>query len=132
VFARPDFQRHIVPEGAGRGLPDVALNADPAVGYQIIFQGRPAVVGGTSVAAPVFAAIVALANQRRAEAGLSSLTGLTQRLYDQAAALPYRDITEGNNSFAGVRGFAATQGWDACTGWGAIDAASFIAALAES
>ncbi|MDA3922228.1 MAG: S53 family peptidase [Salinisphaera sp.] len=131
VFQQPDFQRGVVPAGAGRGLPDVALNADPAVGYQIIFQGQSGVVGGTSVAAPVFAAVVALANQRRAEAGKAPLSGLTEQLYSRHANLPFRDITRGNNSFAGVTGFSAEPGWDACTGWGAIDASRFIKALAE-
>lgn len=132
VFEQPDFQHGVVPAGAGRGLPDVALNADPSVGYQIIFQGRSKVVGGTSVAAPVFAAIVALANQRRAKAGKPPLSGLTEQLYARHADLSFRDITQGNNSFAGVTGFSAEPGWDACTGWGAIDATAFINALVSS
>lgn len=132
VFAQPDFQHGVVPADQGRGLPDVALNADPAVGYQIVFQGRPTVVGGTSVAAPVFAAIVALANQRRAKAGQPPLSGLTEQLYARHEELSFRDITQGNNSFAGVSGFTAKPGWDACTGWGAIEASAFIDALAGS
>jgi subtilase family serine protease len=45
IFEKPDYQSGTT--GPGRGVPDVACNADPATGYQIIFQGQPAVVGGT-------------------------------------------------------------------------------------
>ncbi|KEZ77315.1 S53 family peptidase [Salinisphaera hydrothermalis] len=125
VFPRPDFQSAL--DGpSGRGLPDVAFNADPATGYQIVFQQKNTVVGGTSVACPVFAAIVALANQARANEGGKPLTGLTQYLYQHASSLPFNDITAGNNSFAGVEGFQAVPGWDACTGWGSLNAQAFI------
>lgn len=131
VFSRPDFQgdRQGPP---GRGLPDVAFNADPATGYQIVFQQQNTVVGGTSVACPVFAAIVALANQALANDGHKPLSGLTQYyLYDAASSLPFNDITEGNNSYAGVEGFPATADWDACTGWGSVDARRFIEAIRD-
>lgn len=131
VFPQPAYQSTLHVQASGRGLPDVALNADPATGYQIVFRGQNAVVGGTSVAAPVFAALVALANQRRAASGKQPLSGLTQRLYTNAQPFPYHDITVGNNSFAGVQGFDARPGWDACTGWGSVDAAKFVAQLAE-
>lgn len=127
VFIRPDFQSKPAGDERGRGLPDVAFNADPATGYQIVFRGRSAVIGGTSVACPVFAAIVALANQRRVASGRALMSDLTRALYTHAIQLPYRDITVGNNSFAGVEGFTAGRGWDACTGWGSVDdAAAFI------
>ncbi|MDB5085670.1 MAG: kumamolysin-As precursor-like protein [Bacilli bacterium] len=127
-FPRPSYQSSI--GGPSRGIPDLAMNADPATGYQIIFQGKPAVVGGTSVSCPVFAAIVALANQRRSAVGLSAIANLTSLLYAQPAAAGYRDITSGNNSFNGVKGYQAVPGWDACTGWGALDATKFINFLA--
>lgn len=128
VFSRPDFQSEL--EGpAGRGLPDIAFDADPATGYQIVFQQQHKVVGGTSVACPVFAAIVALANQARTDNGGQPLSGLTKHLYDASSNLPFNDITQGNNNYAGVEGFEAGPGWDACTGWGSLDASAFIKAL---
>ncbi|QQE79318.1 S53 family peptidase [Alicyclobacillus sp. SO9] len=115
---------------SGRGIPDIACNADPATGYQIIFQSQPAVVGGTSVSSPVFAAIIALANQNRAAQNKTPLSGVGQALYAQNALSSYNDITTGNNSFDGVEGYAATTGWDACTGLGSFDAAKLINYLA--
>lgn len=148
IFPQPAYQNGIAGAGAsgsgtsgsgtsgttgpGRGIPDVACNADPATGYQIIFQGQPAVVGGTSVSSPVFAAVVALANEQREQNGLPALTGLTQTLYTNALQPAYRDITVGNNSFNGVTGYNATPGWDACTGFGSFDATKFISMLSTS
>lgn len=130
VFPQPSYQSNLHRQASGRGLPDMAFNADPATGYQIVFRGQNAVVGGTSVAAPVFAAIVALANQRRTAAGKPALSGLTQLLYAHAQRFPYHDITVGNNSFAGVQGYEAAPGWDACTGWGSADTDGLVAQLA--
>ena len=42
----------------GRGVPDVAGNADPATGYQIYSGGTAQVVGGTSAVAPLWAALI--------------------------------------------------------------------------
>ena len=128
VLARPKAQKDL-PGPDGRGVPDVAFNADPMTGYQIVFQDRSIVVGGTSVACPLMAAIVALANQARAQDGMQPLTGLMHYLYRAAADLRYHDITQGNNDYAGVKGYAAGPGWDACTGWGSLDAEVFIRVL---
>lgn len=127
IFAKPDYQSAIA--GNNRGLPDISCNADPATGYQIIFQGRQAVVGGTSVSCPVVAAVVALANQHRAQQGLPPLSGLARTLYASGIRTAYRDITVGNNAFNGVSGYEASPGWDACTGFGSFDAAKLIAFL---
>ncbi|MCL6516864.1 S53 family peptidase [Alicyclobacillus sp.] len=152
VFARPAYQSGITGGGtgggaggpggadgsaAGRGLPDISCNADPATGYQIIFQGQPAVVGGTSVSCPVFAAVVALANQRRAQLGLAPLSGLAAMLYEgvsggRSLAGAYRDITRGDNTYNGVPGYAAGPGWDPCTGFGSSDATALVEALSQA
>jgi kumamolisin len=48
-----------------RGLPDIAANADPSSGYTLVVGGAPTVpLGGTSVAAPLYAGLVALMNAR--------------------------------------------------------------------
>lgn len=127
VFAKPDYQGVI--SETGRGVPDIACNADPATGYQIVFQGQQAVVGGTSVSCPVFAAVIALANQQRAQSGKTLLSGLAKSLYDGSLQSAYRDITAGNNTFNGVTGYSAALGWDACTGFGSFDATKLIAQL---
>lgn len=124
VFDTPDYQQNLGQQG--RGIPDVALNADPATGYQIIFQGEPAVVGGTSVACPVMAAMVALANQARVAQGKRPVCGLAKTLYGESQQGLFRDIVRGNNTFNGVQGYEASAGWDACTGHGSLDASQFI------
>ncbi|KAF7964059.1 hypothetical protein AWV80_02685 [Cupriavidus sp. UYMU48A] len=68
ITPRPPWQDGIVPPSinpghfAGRGIPDVAADADPQTGYFIMSGGRYGVVGGTSAAAPVWAALLARAN----------------------------------------------------------------------
>jgi kumamolisin len=91
----------------GRGVPDVAADADPATGYKVRVDGSDLVIGGTSAAAPLWAAIVA-----RLQALAGKPIGPVQpSLYADPAAC--NDITSGDNG-----DFAATAGWDACTGLG--------------
>jgi kumamolisin len=117
VFPLPDWQKSAsIPVSAnpghrvGRGLPDVAANADPDTGYEIRADGQQTTVGGTSAVAPLVAALIARCNQ-----GLGRRVGfLNPVLYTQAAVRgSFRDITEGSNG-----AYAAGPGWDACTGWG--------------
>lgn len=112
-------------KGGFRGLPDVAFNADPATGYQINFGGSPMVVGGTSVAAPVFASIVTLLNEALQNQNLPVISGLSSLLYDKRVK-GFRDITQGNNDYNNVVGYDAVTGWDPCTGLGSLDASTFI------
>lgn len=119
VFPLPDWQADAgVPARAGatapgRGVPDVAADADPATGYRVYVDGQSAVIGGTSAVAPLWAGLVAR---------LSQLTGkplglLQPTLYAGATAgqpAPgLRDITSGNNG-----AYRAGPGWDPCTGLG--------------
>jgi len=117
VFPLPDWQKAAgIPLSAnpgqrvGRGLPDVAGNADPDTGYEIRADGEETAIGGTSAVAPLVAALIARCNQ-----GLGRRVGfLNPVLYTQAAVRgSFRDITEGSNG-----AYAAGPGWDACTGWG--------------
>ncbi len=122
VFSVPSYQEAItlpVKPGyrPGRGVPDVALNADPDTGYAIFFQGAWTVVGGTSVASPIWAALMALINQMRAKQGKPTQGYANPQIYalDQKN---FRAITVGNNSYDGVIGYQCTPGWNAVTGWG--------------
>ena len=90
-----------------RGVPDVAADADPRSGYQIVVDGVSAVFGGTSAVAPLWAGLIARLNA----AGTHPAGWLNPLLYAHPAAL--RDITRGNNG-----GYSASPGWDACTGLG--------------
>ncbi|WEK42353.1 MAG: S53 family peptidase [Candidatus Sphingomonas colombiensis] len=116
LFALPGYQKNAgvpLPRGSagGRGVPDVAGNADPDSGYRILTAGQVGIIGGTSAVAPLWAAIVAILNViRKSPLGLPHA-----HLY----AVPdvFRDITSGDNKSGGV-GFSAGKGWDACTGLG--------------
>jgi kumamolisin len=117
VFARPDYQDNAnvppsvnLPHFHGRGVPDVAGNADPATGYAIRVDGHDAVFGGTSAVAPLWAALIA----RRNEAAGSPLGYANPILYVAATvAGAFRDVTAGDNGE-----YRSSAGWDPCTGLG--------------
>jgi kumamolisin len=108
VFAQPAYQTGINLNGAiGRGVPDVAGDADPQTGYLVRVDGSETVFGGTSAVAPLWAGLIALINQAKGAAqGF-----INPKLYANPSAL--NDITQGNNG-----AFSAAPGWDACTGLG--------------
>ncbi len=114
VWARPAWQANAnVPKPAGtsggRGVPDVAGDADPSTGYTIRVDGETTVIGGTSAVAPLWAGLIALANaQNKKAAGF-----INPAIYAASAKSAFNDITSGNNG-----SFKAGTGWDACTGLG--------------
>jgi subtilase family serine protease len=143
IFARPDYQSDLDPSAAnGRLLPDVSLAAAPApVPYLIVYQGTKTLVGGTSAAAPVFAGMVALANQYLTERGDLAAPGLgnvNPVLYRLARQEPdaFRDIAGGSNDVPcatgspdcgdGILGYPARPGYDEATGLGSVDAYALV------
>lgn len=120
-FPLPDYQKQIsVPlsidtKFKGRGLPDVAADADPNTGYKVLVDGQSMVIGGTSAVAPLMAALIALINQKKPQ----SVGFIHPQLYANPNLC--RDITQGDNSTtASKKGYKAGKGWDACTGWGVL------------
>ena len=131
VFPRPDWQANVsVParqDGqTGRGVPDVAALASPNAGYRFFVHGQTVILGGTSVAAPLWAGLIARINQ-----GLGQNVGfLNPALYKTigpGGAL--RSITEGNNGIKGIKGYSAGPGWNPCTGWGSPNGMKLLDAL---
>jgi kumamolisin len=130
VFTKPPYQNAVkVPPSAnpphriGRGVPDVAAVADPETGVVIMHVDgrRLEPIGGTSAAAPLWAALVARLNQ-----GLKARCGfLNTLLYTKFADGVLHDITEGDNG-----AYPAGPGWDACTGLGSPDGGRLLQALA--
>ncbi len=121
VFPVPSFQSgvtlpaNVSTGGTGRGVPDVAGDADPATGYQVTVDGQTFAVGGTSAVAPLWAGYFALINQARG----SRLGFVNPALYAHASG--FREITTGNNIPAGTTlGYDAGPGWNACTGLGVM------------
>jgi len=127
VFPLPAWQQNAgVPQAPnntqGRGVPDVAGDADPNSGYQIVVDGQSGVVGGTSAVAPLWAGLIACMNQQRAQA----VGYLNPLLYTPAVTATFHDITVGSN---GAPLYPAGPGWDPCTGLGSPDGAALLAAL---
>jgi kumamolisin len=125
VFALPSFQQSAhVPEApngfVGRGVPDVAGDADPETGYNVFVDGQETVIGGTSAVAPLWAGLLALINQ-----SLGTNVGyVTPLLYSAKVEPTFHDITSGSNG-----DYSAGPGWDACTGLGSPDGAALLTAL---
>jgi kumamolisin len=104
----------------GRGVPDVAGDADPETGYSTYVDGAEQTVGGTSAVAPLWAGLIVLLNQ-----SLGTPVGFLQpQIYAASAASGFHDITQGNNP-----AYQAGPGWDACTGNGSPDGAALLQAL---
>ena len=102
-----------------RNVPDVALNADLNSGYLAVVAGLGFQVGGTSAAAPLWAALTALLNQQRAELGGIPFGFANPTFYGFGASSTsssvFRDIVTGNNGF-----YDAGTGYDNATGWGSF------------
>ncbi|MBV9761254.1 MAG: S8/S53 family peptidase [Acidobacteriaceae bacterium] len=130
VFQLPSYQSSAgvpaQPETgfAGRGVPDVAANADPQTGYEIVVDGQSAVVGGTSACAPLWAGLFALINQ-----SLGKNVGYVNAALYSIPEADYHDITSGNNDDSGLGYYSAGPGWDPCTGLGSPDGAAILSAL---
>ncbi len=129
VYPVPEWQGAVgvparVGGGTGRGVPDVAADADPSTGYQVYVDGQQQVFGGTSAVAPLWAALAC----RLAQALGAKLGLLQPALYAAASAgqpTPgLRDIVTGGNG-----AYQAAPGWDACTGLGVPDGAALLTAL---
>jgi kumamolisin len=132
VFALPPFQATAgVPArtggGAGRGVPDVAADADPQTGYVVFVDGEWLVSGGTSAVAPLWAALVCrLAQARNRPLGLIH-TYLYAGVRRGQVQPGFRDVTLGNNG-----AYNAGPGWDACTGLGVPNGVALLKAWADN
>jgi kumamolisin len=124
-----DLPASVNPGGTtGRGVPDVAGDADPDTGYVVRVDGQEFPIGGTSAVAPLWAGLIALLNQK-----LRKPVGYFQPwLYANAQAGIFRDVVHGNNKVGPGRvGYSAAKGWDPCTGLGSPNGAALLAALED-
>jgi cytochrome c biogenesis protein CcdA len=104
-----------------RNLPDVALTADNV--WTTYSNGLSGSVGGTSCAAPLWAGLLALANQQGASNGLPPVGFVNPAVYAIGLSGEYsgafHDISTGNNTTpSSPDEFFAVPGYDLCTGWG--------------
>ncbi|MGD9736616.1 MAG: protease pro-enzyme activation domain-containing protein [Solirubrobacterales bacterium] len=143
----PWWQTGITRYGPGRKVPDVAALADRLPGYAYYCTAKPcvsgeeavhgwSVVGGTSAAAPLTAAGVALANQYAAKRGEPNLGFLNPLIYQLGASAKTRqaafhDVTRGDNNITPaldptvsgdipVDCCQAKPGYDWASGWGSL------------
>ncbi len=125
VENQPSYQNGVVTQSSTkRGTPDVAYDSDPNTGFPVYDSYNNGSVtpwsqfGGTSDASPQWAALIAIADQGRALAGLSSLDGRTETLpmLYKLAASDFHDITTGSSSGSPV--LSAGTGYDLVTGRG--------------
>ena len=122
LFAgQPAYQKGVVTQSSlNRGVPDVSMDADPNSGvpvydtYDFGYSTPWDQIGGTSLATPMWAGVIALADQGRVLNGLGTLDGPTGTLPDLYAlpASDFHDITSGSN------GYLAGPGYDLATGRG--------------
>jgi subtilisin-like proprotein convertase family protein len=130
--SQPSYQKGVVTQSTTkRTAPDVSIDADPSSGvaiydsYDFGTAGWIS-VGGTSMAAPMWAGLIAITDQGRQLASLPSLDGPTQALpalYKLPAA-DFHDVTTGSN------GYSAGPGYDLATGIGTPIANLLVPALA--
>jgi subtilase family serine protease len=143
--AAPSYQTSTWPGLAGqvgRGVADVAFNADPNTGQYVARMAPGATTptwtsaGGTSLATVQWAGLLAVANAQRALAGKPALGAPHALLYGQIAALPrqyaqaFSDITRGNNG--GCASCATFTGYDTPTGLGTPQTEALLAMLVQS
>ena len=138
----PAWQSGLAPAGgsavAHRALPDVSFNASTTTGQYVALTLPGATTvwnayGGTSIAAPQWAAIVAVANAIRVSNAKALLGDIHTALYKSIAAVPgiyagaFGDVNTGANGTCAT--CKAGTGFDLVTGWGTPNATSLLTAL---
>ncbi len=139
IEPRPQYQNSVLAGGPsdGRGVPDVAYVADPSTGVAV-YDSTPFlnssgwfVIGGTSVGAPQWAALLALADQGRQEpldAGMQSGSLLYGAARGAVYLADYHDIVSGANGICGWQ-CTAQPGYDLVTGLGSPIASGLVPQL---
>jgi subtilase family serine protease len=163
LFPKPAWQAGVpgIPADSMRDVPDLALYASPEFpGYLYCSSDTSAwsngqtgscnsgfrdsasedltLAGGTSFAAPIFAGMLALINQKAnytAGQGLINPTLYTLAANSSTYASAFHDITSGNNDCSAgssycssTAGFSAGTGYDQVTGLGSVDLANLVSA----
>jgi kumamolisin len=132
VWPIPTWQQNVstVYSKTNRNVPDVALNADTNTGYAIYFSGSWQIYGGTSCAAPLWAAFTANVNQQLQSNQSPALGFVNPALYTIGTGSSYghdfNDVTTGNNLY-----YQAGVGYDNASGWGSFNGANLFISLTQ-
>jgi subtilase family serine protease len=143
LFRRPSYQNGVPGIGSMRGVPDIAADANPNpdTGLPVVTSdagGGHTISehGGTSASAPIWAGIIALADQYAGR----HLGFVNPAIYRIARSphnhQAFHDITAGNRNTAKfphgtIAGYRAGPGWDPVTGWGSPNAHVLVPLLAS-
>ncbi|MFG6456595.1 S53 family peptidase [Roseateles sp. BYS96W] len=137
--ALPSYQSGSIGGYARRAVADVAFNADPNSGQYVavIAPGTTTVrwvsAGGTSLATPQWAGVIAVANALRVASGKTVLGQPHAALYQQIGAVPtaytaaFKDVATGSNGSCTT--CTAKAGYDTPTGWGTPNVTSLLTSL---
>ncbi len=115
----PPYQLGLVGNVGGRATPDVAFDASPNTGDQVVVNGQTETVAGTSAATQAWVGIWA-----RAQEAKGGNLGFANMAIYAAPPSVFHDITTGNNGF-----YLAGSGYSEVTGRGTPNIAAFIAGL---
>ena len=140
VFGRPGYQDGVPGIESARGVPDVAADASPHQSMAVVIGTGAGTYmvrsgGGTSASAPLWAGLIALADQNAGR----HLGAVNAAIYQIAKSAAYHqafhDVVDGDNApvFPGetITGYKAAPGWDPVTGWGSPDAGVLVPLLAR-
>lgn len=117
VYKRPSWQDGVknIIKSDQRSIPDITM------------QGT----SGTSQSTPLFAGIVALATQMNG-GPVGYLNPVLYKMGPSWSKDGFVDVTEGNNTWQGVKGYQCKKGWDIASSYGTIDGAKFVPALVKA
>jgi subtilase family serine protease len=137
-FSEPSYQQLLPASDQSflkgrRGVPDVSGDANPLTGLAIYEAGQWSLTGGTSAVAPLWSAIMAIADQMAGK-GLGFINPTLYKIGTSSRyTQDFHDITVGNNTVqasgsqgVNVPGYSATAGWDPITGLGSPDAENLL------
>ena len=133
VWPIPSWQQNVstVSSNTNRNVPDVALNADSNTGYAIYFSGEWQIYGGTSCAAPLWAAFTACINQELQANRAPTLGFANPALYAIGTGPSYgsnfNDVTVGDNLY-----YQASVGYDNASGWGSFNGINLFTSLTQN
>jgi subtilase family serine protease len=118
VYKRPSWQDGVksITKSNMRSMPDITM------------QGT----SGTSQSTPLFAGIIALATQMNGDKPVGYLNPVLYKMGPQWLKDGFVDVTDGNNTWAGVTGYQCAKGWDIASSYGTIDGAKFVPALVKA
>lgn len=125
-FSEPSYQKSVsLITNGKRGVPDVAYDANPNTGVSVYYSNSWYVFGGTSIGAPQWAGLIAIASQIQGH-GLGLVQSIIYSLASGSGYSQYfHDIVSGpSNGY-----YYAQTGWDYVTGWGTPIASALVPKL---